>query len=675
MTEQVGRVLGERYRLLAPIGRGASAQVFVAADVRLERQVAVKVLHEALVGDQEFLTRFRSEAQAAAALNHPHIVAVYDWGQDGDVPWIVTEYLGGGSLRALLDRGHRLTPSQAVLIGVQAARGLDDAHRRGFVHRDIKPANLLFGDDGRLRIADFGLARALAEAAWTEPQGAVVGTARYASPEQAQGLPLTGRSDVYSLALVLVEAVTGEVPFAADTTLGTLMARVGAPLVPPPDLGPLGPVLAPAGAPDPADRCDGGELAAALADVAAALPRPAALPLAGAAALAPADRDPTRLVDEGVADSREGPDREPPDQEHWDEVEEVGAVEELGAVGAEPDVGWDPRTPTGRRRRRWPRIAFAVVVVAALGAAVGLLLADLTAAPPSAVVPVVAGLDEAAARASLEAQGWRVAVEHRRRDETVAGQAIGTDPAEGTRLAEGEPITLYVSDGPTIVALPAITPGMDAAEAERLLTEARLVPMPQERFDEDVPAGQVVAVLGDLPAEVPRGTEVAYVVSRGAEPRTIPDDLVGAADEDVTTRLTELGLVPDRTEEFSDDVEAGRVISVDPGPGATAEKGATVAVVVSKGPDLVTVPDVSEVGTLAQAVALLEEAGLVADQVTGPARGVPARTSPAAGEQVRRGSSIDIVLTRADPDPGVGVGVGDDVGVGVGPGRGDDGDE
>ena len=243
MADQLGRVLGGRYRLLAPIGTGASAHVFLAEDVSLRRRVAVKVLHAALAHDEAFLRRFRAEAQAAAALSHPNIMAVFDWGEDDDGPYLVLEHLSGGSLRSLLDEGHRLSPSQALAVGLQTARGLDYAHRRGFVHRDIKPANLLFDDEGRLCIADFGLARALAEAAWTEPAGAVVGSARYASPEQARGASLDGKSDVYSLALVLVEAVTGAVPFAADTTIATLMARVDAPLVAPPELGALGPVV------------------------------------------------------------------------------------------------------------------------------------------------------------------------------------------------------------------------------------------------------------------------------------------------------------------------------------------------------------------------------------------------------------------------------------------------
>jgi len=166
MSTEVGRVLGQRYRIVTPIGMGASAQVFLADDARLRRRVAVKMLHAALAGDADFLRRFRAEARAAAALSHPNVVAVYDWGDD-EVAFIVTEFLAGGSLRALLDGGSLLSPAQALLVGLEAARALDYAHRRGFVHRDIKPANLLFGEEGRLRVADFGLARALAEAAWT----------------------------------------------------------------------------------------------------------------------------------------------------------------------------------------------------------------------------------------------------------------------------------------------------------------------------------------------------------------------------------------------------------------------------------------------------------------------------------------------------------------------------
>src|ERR1019366_6795471 len=180
ITDSIGRVLGGRYRLVTALGTGASAHVYLADDVSLHRRVAIKVLHPALAGDVAFLKRFRAEARAVAALNHPNTRQVYD-------------------------TGVLLTPQQAGQVGLQAAAGLDYAHRRGLIHRDIKPANLLFDADRRLRSADFGLARALAEAAWTEPDGAILGTARYAAPEQVEGWVLDGKADVYALALVLYE--------------------------------------------------------------------------------------------------------------------------------------------------------------------------------------------------------------------------------------------------------------------------------------------------------------------------------------------------------------------------------------------------------------------------------------------------------------------------------------
>ena len=219
-TDSIGRVLARRYRIESALGSGTSATVYAAWDVVLQRRVAIKVLHPGLAGDTVFLRRFRYEAQSAAPLTHPHVLSVYDWGEDDRGPFLVLEYLGGGSLRDLLDNGRRVSVAQAAALGVQAAEALAYAHGRGFVHRDIKPANLVFDEDGRLRVADFGLARALAEAAMTEPAGATVGTARYAAPEQALGHPVDGRADVYSLGLVLYEAVTGVVPFTADTTAG-----------------------------------------------------------------------------------------------------------------------------------------------------------------------------------------------------------------------------------------------------------------------------------------------------------------------------------------------------------------------------------------------------------------------------------------------------------------------
>src|SRR6476620_12087671 len=302
IADLAGRVLAGRYRLLGSIGAGASGRVYIADDVRLRRRVAVKVLHAGLSDDVGFLRRFRTEAQLAASLHHPNVMTVYDWGEDDGIPFMVLELLVGGSLRGMLDAGIRLTPSQAAHVGRQVAAGLEYAHGRGLVHRDVKPANLLFDEHGILRVADFGLARALAEASWTEPAGAVVGTARYAAPEQASGAPLDGRADLYSLAIVLVEAVTGTVPAMSDTAIGTLAARTHTPLVAPLALGRLGPVIERAGRPDPAERYpDAATMGAALADAARAFPRAQPLMLPGLREDGGGVVDPTQIG--GVATS------------------------------------------------------------------------------------------------------------------------------------------------------------------------------------------------------------------------------------------------------------------------------------------------------------------------------------------------------------------------------------
>ncbi|MBA2625957.1 MAG: serine/threonine protein kinase, partial [Acidimicrobiia bacterium] len=376
MTEQLGRVLGGRYRLVAPIGTGASAQVFLADDVKLRRRVALKVLHPALADDQAFLRRFRAEARAAAALSHPNLMAVYDWSDED--PYLVLEYLGGGSLRALLDRGRHLSVAQAVVVGLEAARALDYAHTKGFVHRDIKPANLLFGDEGRLRIADFGLARALSEATWTEPGDGLIGTARYAAPEQASGARVDGKADVYALGLVLIESVTGTVPLTAETALPTLLRRVDSAVPEPAAMGPLVSVLADVGQPDPARRPTSAEMGRALLAVARRLDRPDPLPLPGAievSALRELEEVDLTLLPEPVV----VPDRPP------EVLDDVPAA--VSATDGEDGDGGDGASP---RRSRWSRIMVALVL-AALAAGVAAFAWQSTR-PPTFAMPRVTGL-------------------------------------------------------------------------------------------------------------------------------------------------------------------------------------------------------------------------------------------------------------------------------------------
>ena len=609
MADQLGRVLGGRYRLLAPIGTGASAHVFLAEDVSLRRRVAVKVLHAALAHDEAFLRRFRAEAQAAAALSHPNIMAVFDWGEDDDGPYLVLEHLSGGSLRSLLDEGHRLSPSQALGVGLQAARGLDYAHRRGFVHRDIKPANLLFDDEGRLCIADFGLARALAEAAWTEPAGAVVGSARYASPEQARGASLDGKSDVYSLALVLVEAVTGVVPFAADTTIATLMARVDAPLVAPPELGALGPVVERAGVTEPEKRPDAARLGHDLDRAARELPAPDALPLAGSVkddGTAPRDPDMTALSAPALFDQALTP-------------HEVVIPE---------------------RRKRWPLLALLVGLVLAIGAAAA--YAVVQSRIPTHAVPNVVSRTEAEARTALRPLHVNVVVRRQFVDSTKAGVVLDQDPSAGAKVKEHGRVRLTVSKGPPLVAVPLLASTDDEATARAKIEQAGLtVGTVQTPYSEDVPKGRV---LDWSPKDrAPKGTPVNLVVSNGPPPRQVPV-LAGKTFDDAKQELEGLQLHAQRNDVFSDTVQKGQVVSTSPPAGADVPKDAKVTVNVSKGPDVVTVPNV--VGKSAvDAEKALNAAGLVVSSVSGPPTGTVFATSPPAGTQVHRGSGV-ILATK-----------------------------
>lgn len=684
MTARVGQVLGGRYRLLAPVGTGASASVYLADDVTLRRKVAVKVLHAALAEDESFLRRFRAEAQAAAGLNHPNVLVVYDWGEDDSVPFLVTEYLGGGSLRTMLDMGRTLTPAQALLVGLETARGLEYAHRRGFVHRDIKPANLLFDDDARLRIADFGLARALAEAAWTEPMGAVLGTAKYASPEQARGERLDGKSDVYSLGLVMIEAVTGAVPFAGDTTIGTLMARVDRHVDVPDSLNALGPLLALATDPDPAVRPDASAFGMALLDAAAGFDRPGPLPLAGARArdlatdesLVPTHGHGSDAIGEADTDITElGP---LPPSEH-DDITVIGPAQSAVVFGDDARAA-SPRVELGstrrerkaaaslakaeahaeqvraraleraarvearasRRRRRWPWVVAAtVLIVGALGAGGAYWWVELRL--PHHPVPNLVGRDVSELDSLIGSYGWTLVRKDQFADGTHVGQILQQSPSPSSDVRQGESVSIIVSLGPSPVAVPTDLAGKKLDAASAALTNLGLgVGAIDKQWNEDLPDNTVMKIADGTPAQLPKGSTVNLVVSAGPEPRTIPDGLVGEPVEDATATLKGLGLTVATSDAFSDSITKGNVISVKPGVGQRAERGATVELVVSKGPENVAVPDVGGMSVI-DAASAIEDAGLkVADTRGSPRRRVVV-TDPAAGTLVKKGTKVTLI--------------------------------
>jgi len=661
ISDSIGRVLGKRYRLLSALGTGASAHVYLAEDVSLQRHVAVKVLQPGLATDEAFLKRFRAEARSVASLNHPHVLRVFDWGEDTDGPYLVLEYLGGGSLRDLLDRGSLLSHSQAAVLGTEVAQGLAYAHARGLVHRDIKPANLLFDEEGRVRVADFGVARALAEAAWTEPAGAMVGTARYISPEAAEGKHVDGRADVYSLALVLYEAVTGSVPFVTDTTMGTLAARIGQPLPHDPALGPLDDVLARAAAPDVAARLDAAGLSARLGALAAALPSPAPLPLViphleatspisgfrapgvpeltetGVAATAAATATSSTaigapLVAGAPVGTRAGPG------EIFD-AEPYGGRRRGGGGGG----GGGQPARTGRRRRTWwivAAIALAVIVAGGLVAAL-----EAKVFTPSHPTPALINLPLAQARADVAKVHMTLALGAPVKSITVgAGDIVSQSPKPGTSLKEGSTVNVVLSGGKPDVTVPPLA-NMTCAQAAAALQTAHFLSVcAPGAYNDTIPAGVLdLWSIGATPnpSKAPYGSTITLVPSLGHSPATVPNIPQNYTFAQAQAALQAVGLTATQNPMSSATVPSGDVISTTPASGAQAPYGSAVAVNVSTGPPTTTVPNVIQ-DTVSQATSVLQEAGLSVSGVSGSPNNQVVGTQPSIGSTVPTGSSIQL---------------------------------
>ena len=620
VADLTGRVLAGRYRLLAPIGAGASGRVYVADDVRLKRRVGVKVLHLALAEDAGFLRRFRAEAQVAASLNHPNVMAVYDWGED-DVPFMVLELLTGGSLRGLLDAEARLSPSQAAHVGRQVTQRIGVRTRAGVVHRDIKPANLLFDEHGIARVADFGLAGALAEASWTEPAGAVVGTARYAAPEQATGAPLDGRADLYSLAVVLVEAVTGTVPAVADTA-SARWRHVRTPhSVAPLALGRLGPVVERAGRPDPAERYpDAATMRAALADAAAraaATAAAAARRVSGVRSMVASPRGSAAGRTSSIR-THPPPIRRPPRRCPRSHRPKPAAAPRarFGAL----DLGGSARsdTPGVDRRRRRPRRGD--LGVHRRGAVVGRAQHEI---------------------GDRQGGGRRAHAAHHRADGRRS-QGHGDRSASGAGLVHQR----QRIGGARRVARPATGAGRRRSTVSRPPTRrprwstSGFAVNVKHQYDE-IRSGRRRHRHGSRGRHQRAARlHAPALVSDGPAPVPVPD-VGGKSFDDASQALTAAGFAVARADDFDATIAAGKVIRTDPAANQPASRGAQITIHVSKGPETVKVPNL--VGqSLDAATQQLQAAGFQVDtQSYLPGRVVRAQ-DPAAGTTVNKGTKVTL---------------------------------
>jgi eukaryotic-like serine/threonine-protein kinase len=661
-TDRVQRTLAGRYRLLVALGAGESAEVYLAQDLALGRRVAIKLLRPELDNNQAFLRSLRAEARAVAVLSHPNIMGVFDWVEDVDGPFLVLEYLARGSLWDMLDRGIRLTPGEAARIGAQVARGLAYAHSRGLIHRDIKPANLLFDEEGRVRITDFGIARALAEAAWTEPGGPFIGTPRYSAPEQVQGGPLDGRSDVYSLALVLYESVTGVVPFTSDTVDETLMARVGQPLPLHPALGPLYELLARAADPDLTARLDAARLAALLEEAAELWPAasiPGArsdeawiattigtgvgVPLHHEAAVA---TPPLPATAPTPATPLTPPTPAPPRGERMHTAHyPQPAPGKPKSVGAPSRPQSSPSGPERHRRRRWLWVT-AIVVVALAGAGLSWQKKIFT---PSHPVPSLKGLSPAAARVDLARTHLLLAVGGSASSTTVPlGDVISEQPSTSTPLKEGDVVTVVLSNGLPIETVPSLV-GLNCDGATRVLAANHLgasCPPAAAAYNDGIPAGVILnwSYQNRLNVtQAPYGSTIIIATSLGKHVVTIPS-LPSATYAQARSTLRSDGLVVTEVQESSTTVPNGSVTRTLPPAGSGVVVGGSVVVFVSRGPAIVKIPNVRH-DSVADATTALENAGFSVGSVDGSNDGDVVSTDPAAGQFAAQGSTVDLTTT------------------------------
>ncbi len=608
----VGRLLDGRYRLTGLLARGGMATVYRALDERLERPVAVKVMHRGLADDPDFVARFTREARSAARLSAPEVVAVYDQGRDEQTgaAYLVMEHVEGRDLRALLrDRGV-LSPARALSLLEPVLRALAAAHRAGIVHRDVKPENVLLGDDGRVKVADFGLARAVQTSELTSTTGLLIGTVAYLAPEQIERGTADARTDVYAAGVVLWEALTGAPPYAADTPMQVAYRHVHED-VPAPStvVGGIPPALddlvVRATRRDPALRPP--DAGAFLAEVRALRTQLAAEPLDTVTPPATARHD-TLVVPRPAAPHEADPvDHAPPGPAHR---------RRLGMVGG----------------------LVVLVFLALLAAGGGWYLG----AGRFTRAPAVLALTQADATARLRAVGLGAALQPERFDETIpAGQVLAQAPDPGGRVRKGSAVALVVSRGPDRRVVPASVVGATQQAATSALTDLGLR---AGAVTQEFAAAAVGTVLRTDPTpgtSLRPDTAVALVVSKGVEPLPIPD-VRKRPQAQAQAQLQAAGFSTTVQQAFDEQVPAGTVL--DQSPQGIAGRGATVTLTVSKGPDLQVVPQLLNTSRT-DAEAQLSALGLTTQVILLPAGpGTVRRIDPGAGTRVRKGTSVTLFV-------------------------------
>ncbi|WNF26599.1 Stk1 family PASTA domain-containing Ser/Thr kinase [Streptomyces sp. C11-1] len=634
----VGQLLDGRYRIEARIAVGGMATVYRAVDTRLDRVLALKVMHPALATDVSFVERFIREAKSVARLAHPNVVAVFDQGAQGAYVYLAMEYVAGCTLRDVLRERGALKPRAALDILEPVLAALGAAHRAGFVHRDMKPENVLIGDDGRVKVADFGLVRAVGTA--TDTTGSLLGTVSYLAPEQIEHGSADTRSDVYACGVVLYEMLTGTKPHTGENAAQVIYQHLNADVPAPSAVVPGLPValdslVASATARNPEVRPHDAVLLLAEAREARASLTDAELDAVPPQALSEAHDgadDRTSVIPRALPASGDGTGNSAGDGLHRT------SRLEAPPPGPAQRRGTGRRGPFGGPHRKLIAVLTAVLLTLGVGAGVWYINSGQFTQVPSLLGQTQKTAEQRLADSGLGLKG----VDRVFSDTVERGSVVSSDPASGERIRGNGSVRLVVSRGPEIVRVPDVV-GSSLADARRSLKKVGLIPgMATREFSEDVARGEVIRTDPRAGTDRRPDTAVALVVSKGS-PVDVPD-VTGLPVEDATAELEAEGLkaevLPGRVHSSE---AAGDIAEQSPGRGAEAAEGDTIQLTVSKGPRMLDVPDVTG-RNVDEARSTLEEAGfeVKVDRPFLSFSDTVARQSVEGGEQAPEGSTITI---------------------------------
>ena len=626
-----GVFLGKRYEILGRIGSGGMADVYKGKDHKLNRYVAIKVLKSDYRSDQVFIQKFLSEAQAAAGLMHPNVVNVYDVGQDRGLYYMVMELVEGITLKDYIQKKGKLSAKETISISIQMVTGIQAAHNRHIIHRDIKPQNIIISKEGKVKVTDFGIARATTSTQTIS--ASVMGSVHYTSPEQARGGRVDEKSDIYSAGITMYEMITGHVPFDGDSTVSValkhLQEEIASPAEEVPDIPySLECIIMKCTQKNPERRYHDCE--SLLLDLKRSLVDPDGdFVITGSVAAAAPDSDRTVVMSTEELEQLQNQRYDDEDDEYDDDYDE----DEYDDEDEEDDDDYQEErrkkkdvNPDTKKIMRILLIVAGVIVallvIFLVGNAVGVFSGPgITATTEKQVdVPDVRGMTEDEARDELNDKNLGMRVSGREAsDEYDKGEIISQDPGEGEKVDEHTTIEVVVSTGPEtkMVKVPNVVDAKEA-DAEKEIEDAGLIVKKEFEASDDVDAGRVISVSPDAGTEVEEGSEVTIVVSTGPETKMVAvPKLVGREAADAEAALTSAGLVGSVTEQYSDE-PAGQVISQSPLEGEQVEEGSTVSYVVSLGPETktVTVPNLTTGMTREEAEQALTAAGLEVGTVT-----------------------------------------------------------